>query len=125
MTSQSAKQFRRENLILFSDSEDESDNSDDEFETQDLYDCESESDNESVAVKDLKFEKVETEKKKSGRPSRLRGAHKDLPKAKKIPEDAYSCEAKLFDFVYGDKLWEEICLGTNATNGSNEQPHIF
>ena len=84
MTSQSAKQFRRENLILFSDSESESDNSDDEFETEDLYDCESESDNETVAVKDLKFEKIETEKKKSGRPAAdgltilIRGAEKRL-----------------------------------------------
>ena len=42
MTSQRAKHFRRENLILFSDSESVSDNSGDEFETQDLYDCESE-----------------------------------------------------------------------------------
>ena len=63
MTSQSAKQFRRENLILFSDSENESDDSDDEFETQDLYDCESESDTETVAVKDLKFEKIEKKRK--------------------------------------------------------------
>ena len=44
MTSQSAKQFRRENLILFPDCGD----SDDEFETQDLYDCESESDTKTV-----------------------------------------------------------------------------
>ena len=45
MISQSAKEFSWGNLILFSDSENESDDSDDKFETQNLYDWESESDN--------------------------------------------------------------------------------
>ena len=101
MTSRSAKQFRRENLILFSDSEDESesDDSEDEFQDQNLYDCEPESDNESIAVNDLKFEKVEEEKKKSGRPSKLRGAYQNLPKARTIPDEAFTCEQKLMSSV--------------------------
>ena len=45
MISQSAKKFDRENLILFSDSENESDDSLDKFETQNLHDWQSESDN--------------------------------------------------------------------------------
>ena len=38
MTSYSTKQFCRENLILFLDFGNENDDSDEEFETQDLYD---------------------------------------------------------------------------------------
>ena len=45
MIPQSAKEFSRENLILFSDSENEIDDSYDKFETQNFYDWQSESDN--------------------------------------------------------------------------------
>ena len=45
MTNQSAKRFRQENLYLFLDFDNESYDSDDKFETQNLYDSEYESDN--------------------------------------------------------------------------------
>ena len=45
MTNQSAKRFRQENLYLFLDSDNESYDSDDKFETQNSYNWDSESDN--------------------------------------------------------------------------------
>ena len=42
ITSQSAKQFCQENLGLFLDSENESDDSDDKFKSQNFYNWESE-----------------------------------------------------------------------------------
>ena len=73
----------------------------------------------------MKVEKVEEEKKKTGRPSKLRGAYQNLPKARTIPDEAFTCEQKLMDFIYGDKLWEELCLGTNCTADKLEPESVF
>ena len=45
MSSESAKQFRQENLVIFSNYENERDGFDDKFEAKNLYDWKSESNN--------------------------------------------------------------------------------
>ena len=108
MLTPAAKQFRRENEILFSESESES-----EYEDSDNETSEPEIEREEDVPVSLTFEKVENERKCTGRPSRLRGAHIDLPKSRTISEETFESEDKLFSHVYGDQLWIEICLGTN------------
>ena len=76
MLTPAAKQFRRENEILFSESESES-----EYEDSDNETSEPEIEREEDVPVSLTFEKVENERKCTGRPSRLRGAHIDLPKS--------------------------------------------
>ena len=104
--SNSAKQFRRENLILFSDSENESDDSENED-----FEVEEDQESEDIDLANLEFEEVKTENPQIGRPSRLRGGQNPRPKI--IPEEAFASEEKLLNYVYGETIFEEICLGTN------------
>ena len=110
-----AKIFRRENEILFSESDDSdyenSENDDSENEENPEND-----ENEQTAdpeVADLRFEKSETEHTFAGRPSKLRGATNKLPRAEPIPENAFSNERALMDHIYGLKFYFEVYLGTN------------
>ena len=78
MLTRTAKVFRQENKTLFSDSESESEYVDSDIE--DLDQEQSFTEREESDLNSLNFEKVEKERKCSGRPSRLRRAYYDLPK---------------------------------------------
>ena len=114
MTSKFGKQFLRENQILFSDDEiDELENEELEIEESE-NESETESQSSEIAdISDLVFEKCEKEHKSAGRPSRLRGAHNDLPRSKSIPEEKYSNPRDLMECIYGETLYDEITAGTN------------
>ena len=105
MTSRSAREFRRNNPVLFTDSENsensdenESENDENESENED-----SESTSDEVEVKDLKFELQDKEHKATGRPSKLRGNNNRRPRAENIPEEAFESPRKLFHQLYGYK----------------------
>ena len=103
--------FKKRNPHLFeSDSEgSDSDRSDSEEEYEEN---EVEAEEEIPTVENLNFELLLEEHKIVGRPSKLRGGRKSLPRAKTIPEEKFSNGTTLFEFVYGDKIFEEILIGT-------------
>ena len=61
---------------------------------------------------DLNFEQCDKEHKNTGRPSRLRGAHNQLPRAETIPEEKYASPRTLFEHMYGTFLYDQIQVGT-------------
>ena len=74
----------------------------------------------------MKFEKVEEEKKKkTDMPSKLRGDFQNLSKARAISDRAFTCKKQLIDFIYGDKLLKELCLGTNCTAEKPDPKSVF
>ena len=58
-------------------------------------------------------------------PSKLRGAFQNLSKARAISDRAFTCKKQLIDFIYGDKLLKELCLGTNCTAEKPDPKSVF
>ena len=114
MSARSGRIFLQENPELFSESEGEFDeNSDgDESENEESENEESENEESEPDLSNLEFKELETELSATGRPSKIRGAHNTMPRAKPIPESAFSSPTSLMNEVYGDKIWEEIAIGT-------------
>ena len=58
-------------------------------------------------------------------PSKLRGDFQNLSKARAISDRAFTCKKQLIDFIYGDKLLKELCLGTNCTAEKPDPKSVF
>ena len=101
MTSRSTREFRRNNPVLFTDSENSGDSDENETDENESENEDSESTSDEVEVKDLKFELQDEEHRSTGRPSKLRGNNSRRPQAENIPEEAFGSPRKLFQQLYG------------------------